>query len=117
MTERTANDIISGIQEERVLLEALKQSGRISSGGVKRLDMICESGKQTLISGKQALIFEHKAWAHLHANQLKNYRQVGKKYAKSAIILITARPYQKEQNPRSAFPVARRTQVAQRLVV
>ena len=92
-----ANDIISGIQEGECSWST-QQSGRIS-GGVKRLDMICESGKQTLISGKQALIFEHKAWAHLHANQLKNYRQVGKKYAKSAIILITARPYQKEQNP------------------
>lgn len=87
-----ANKIISEIQREEPSWKT-QDSRRISSGSV-RLDMICESGKQ-------ALIFEHKTWARLHDNQLENYRQVGKEYDKSAIILITARPYQKqkEQNP------------------
>ena len=97
ITDTDIISIISGIKEGECSWSTQK-SGRIS-GGVKRLDMICESGKQALISGKQALIFEHKAWARLHNDQLENYRQVGKKYAKSAIILITARPYQKEQDP------------------
>ena len=89
-----ANDIISEIKKEEPSWST-QESRRISSGAV-RLDMICESESE-----KQALIFEHKTWAHLHANQLENYRQVGKeKYGdKFAIILITARRYQKEQDP------------------
>lgn len=88
--------IISGIQEGECSWNT-QESHQISSGGV-RIDMICKSGKH-------ALIFEHKTWAHLHANQLENYRQVGKeKYDdRFAIILITARLYQKEQNPHLHF--------------
>ncbi|MDE0507184.1 MAG: PD-(D/E)XK nuclease family protein [Gammaproteobacteria bacterium] len=68
-------------------------STQVSSCG-KRLDMTCTNEK------KQALIFEHKAWAQLHANQLEDYRQVGKQeFGEFAIVLITARPYQNEQNP------------------
>lgn len=85
-------DIVSGIRKG-VYRWSTQKSLRISSG-VKRLDMICKFEKQ-------ALIFEHKAWTPLDADQLKNYRQVGKEYYNSgfAIILITARHYQKEQNP------------------
>ena len=84
-------DIISDIQNGEYSWKT--QESRQISDGVKRLDMVCESGKQ-------ALIFEHKVWASLHANQLENYREVGKsKYEKFAIILITARSHQKKQNP------------------
>ena len=88
-------DIISGIKEDECSWST-QESYRISSG-VKRPDMICECE-----SGKQALVFEHKVWAKLHTDQLKNYREIGKEeYGndKFAIVLITARRYQKEQNP------------------
>ena len=91
------NEIISGIQREEYTWST-QESYRISSG-VKRPDMICECESE---SGKQALIFEHKVRTKLHADQLKNYREIGKeKYGndKSAIVLITAQNYQKEQNP------------------
>ena len=84
-------DIISDIQNGEYSWKT--QKSHQISGGIKRLDMVCESGKQ-------ALIFEHKVWASLHANQLENYREVGKsKYDKFAIILITARSHQKKQDP------------------
>ena len=84
-------DIISDIQKGEYSWNT--QESRQISDGVKRLDMVCESGKQ-------ALIFEHKVWAPLHANQLENYREVGKsEYEKFALILITARSHQKKQDP------------------
>lgn len=90
--ERTHSDtiprIVYGIQNGNC-----RWSTQVSSGG-KRLDMTCANEK------KQALIFEHKTWTKLHHNQLEDYRWVGKRdYGEFAIVLITARHYQKEQNP------------------
>lgn len=46
------------------------------------------------------LVFEHKAWSHLHENQLNNYRKFASdKYDLSHIILITANSSQHTQNP------------------
>lgn len=89
----TITRIVSGIREgEREW--STQESLRISSG-VKRLDMICNSETQKLI-------FEHKTWTRLHDNQLEDYREAGKKHygeGNFAIILITARRHQEDQNP------------------
>lgn len=51
-------------------------------------------------NGTKILVFEHKAWAHLHENQLSNYRNFTlNQYNSSHIILITANSSQHTQNP------------------
>ena len=56
-------------------------------------DLICEA------SGK-ALIFEHKLFSHLHANQLQNYKDyASNKYDDYKLILLTANTTQHKQNP------------------
>jgi len=58
-------------------------------------DMICRAGDSIII-------FEHKAWSHLHGNQLNNYREyASKKFGveKYKIVLITGGKFQHDQNP------------------
>lgn len=55
-------------------------------------------------NGHKILIFEHKAWAYLHENQLSNYKDfVIGKYTQSHIILITANSRQHTQDHDAAF--------------
>jgi hypothetical protein len=58
-------------------------------------DMLCE------FNNNFALVFENKAWAELHHNQIENYRAYAKKNYKEnyKIILITATTKQHNQNP------------------
>lgn len=57
-------------------------------------DMLCKFGDNA------ALVFENKAWAELHHNQIGNYRSYAtEKYNESYIILITATVRQHDQNP------------------
>jgi len=63
----------------------------------KSPDMLCEINTRT---GQVALVFEHKAWAELHNNQLLNYRNYANEYYSQAyIILISATISQHSQNP------------------
>ncbi len=65
----------------------------------KRPDMVLETSSM-------AFIFEHKAWVHLHENQLSNYRQrAAQRYGENRfrIILITAHQGQHQQQPDVAF--------------
>jgi len=56
-------------------------------------DMVC-------LSNSHAIVFEHKAWSHLHKDQLKNYRNyAAKNFVESKVVLITASSYQHSQNP------------------
>jgi hypothetical protein len=56
-------------------------------------DMVC-------ISNNNAIIFEHKAWSHLHKNQLKNYKSFAStNFVNSKVVLITATQYQHSQKP------------------
>ncbi len=56
-------------------------------------DMVC-------LSNNYAIVFEHKAWSHLHNNQLKNYKDyAAKNFVESKIVLITASRYQHDQDP------------------
>lgn len=56
-------------------------------------DLVCHSNSK-------AIIFENKAWSHLHENQLQNYRNyAAANYESSKIILVTATKYQHAQNP------------------
>lgn len=59
------------------------------------LDMLCE------VNNNFALVFENKAWAELHDNQIENYRDYAKRNYKEnyKIILITATAKQHNQNP------------------
>lgn len=63
--------------------------------GGKRPDMLCK------VNNDFALVFENKAWAELHDNQIENYRDYAKKNYKEnyKIILITATTKQHNQNP------------------
>jgi hypothetical protein len=61
----------------------------------KQPDLVCEAGEVIFI-------FEHKAWAHLHQNQLDNYRaNAARKYdsAKIHIILIAGGTHLFDQKP------------------
>ena len=93
---RIVSNIISDIRKREISWNTQK-SFRISSGR-KRPDMICATETQ-------ALIFEHKIWTKLHDKQLENYRKIGKKHFEegNAIILITARNDQYQQNPNLHF--------------
>jgi len=54
----------------------------------------------TYTSGKRILVFEHKAWAHLHPNQLANYRRYAVEHFEAhRIILVTAGEHQFAQDP------------------
>jgi len=56
-------------------------------------DMVC-------LSRNNAIIFENKAWSHLHKNQLQNYKDyAAKNFADSKVVLITATHYQHSQSP------------------
>lgn len=56
-------------------------------------DMICEFEKG-------CFVFEHKVWAHLHDDQLSNYRVYAEKnYDFSCLILITGHEKQHDQDP------------------
>ena len=58
-------------------------------------DMFCECGAF-------AFVFEHKAWSHLHSNQLSNYRKHASNTFgedKYKIILITGGRHLHDQNP------------------
>lgn len=78
-----------------VALENLVWSTQVNYGGVYP-DMICQAGRL-------GLVFEHKAWAHLHENQLSNYRAEAEKEfgAKEnfRVVLITGGSHQHDQNP------------------
>ena len=64
-------------------------------GSTKIPDMICKSS-----DGRAALIFEHKVGATLHDGQLDNYRRIGQaEFKEHAIVLITARAEQCDQDP------------------
>ena len=67
--------------------------------GGKRPDMVMETSSM-------AYIFEHKAWVHLHENQLSNYRErASQRYGDGnfRIVLITANLGQHQQQPDAAF--------------
>lgn len=54
------------------------------------------------LEGCTAYLFEHKAWSHLHSNQLANYRRAaGKEYGPENfhLILVTGGRHQFDQNP------------------
>ena len=54
------------------------------------------------IAGSTAYLFEHKAWAHLHPNQLANYRrEAEKEYGQGNfhLVLVTGGRHQFDQNP------------------
>lgn len=56
-------------------------------------DMICK------YADDKVLVFEHKAWAYLHENQLDRYREYAKfNFSEYKIILITAHSAQHQQN-------------------
>jgi hypothetical protein len=58
-------------------------------------DMVCRFD-----DGDKAIVFEHKAWKHLHYNQLENYRNYAKnQFSTYHLVLITANSAQHEQNP------------------
>lgn len=60
-------------------------------------DMVC-------ISNNHAIIFEHKAWSHLHEGQLQSYKNYAAgKFIESKVVLITASSYQHSQNPDLAW--------------
>ncbi len=60
-------------------------------------DMVC-------LSNNRAIVFEHKAWSHLHKNQLQNYRDyAARNFIESKVVLITASSYQHSQNPDLAW--------------
>lgn len=78
---------------EKKVIENPKWSTQANFGGVFP-DMLCEFGDNA------ALVFENKAWAELHHNQINNYRtHATEKYNESYIILITATVRQHNQKP------------------
>lgn len=72
--------------------DAFDWSTQVNFGGVFP-DMLCRIGDT-------ALVFENKAWSHLHENQLDNYRlYASQNFNDSYLILITAAASQHSQNP------------------
>jgi len=62
-------------------------------------DLVCSFGEN------YAIVFEHKAFVHLHENQLQNYRDTAIEFYSNnfAIVLVTANITQHEQNPDAAI--------------
>lgn len=78
---------------EKKDIENHEWSTQANFGGLSP-DMLCKFGDNA------ALVFENKAWARLHHNQISNYRvYANENYNESYIILITATVRQHDQNP------------------